>query len=259
MCVCVCPCEKLPLHPCPPLHLCGLKYSLFHHILSSICPLDCPHKLYNLGFSFYSSLALHALGNLFIYLFILFKTEYFKTSHKCCSMSVPPFNPCPPFCYLPERQCFSHLSKTVMLLQVYSCLLIHTLLWNVPRCYHYTVIVPTTLNPSLSRPFVACWSFPNRFSVCAMLTNCFQALKCVKLCITQTWHTRVWEDRGTKALRPVTFRSRHVSEVSQVINNCGWSSRPAPAQYQAATSSDFYYFKWFMNVSCWWENTFWSC
>lgn len=109
------------------------------------------------------------------------------------------------------------------------------LLWNFPHCYHYTVIVSTTLNPSLTRSFVACWSFPNHFSVCAMLTNCFQALKCVKLCVTQTWHTRVWEDRGTraqKALRPVTFRSRHVSKVSQVINNCGWSSRPAAAQYQ---------------------------
>lgn len=54
-CVCVCPCEKLPLHTCPPLHLCGLKYSLFHHILSSKCPPDRPYQLSNWAFSFYSS------------------------------------------------------------------------------------------------------------------------------------------------------------------------------------------------------------
>lgn len=187
-----------------------------------------------------------------IRLFIfLFKTEYLKSLPKvlqhfviCLSDNVS---------HVYQRQlCYSRCTPV----------LIHMLLWNFPHCYHYTVIVPTTLNPSLTRSFVACWSFPNRFSVCAMLTNCFQALKCMKLCITQTWHTRAWEDRGTraqKALRPVTFWSRHVSKVSQVINNCGWSSRPAAAQYQAATSSDFYYFKWLMNVSCWWENTFWSC
>lgn len=71
--------------------------------------------------------------------------------------------------------------------------------------------------PSFTRSCVGCWLVPNPFSVCVMLSNGLQSLKCVISLECEPLHVSDVTDTCTRRQR-----SGPVSEVPQVINNCHW-------------------------------------